>query len=99
MCSQHVNPTNFVFYDTFYKVTGYKRDYKGGPLKQVNEDWKFAGTDCYYTFNPNLVDWGKPQSLTRRFLAWCRGIAIDDPAPGQFLIQVRRPVRPGKSVD
>ena len=94
MCGQHVKPTNFGLNNTFYKVTGYKRDYIGGPLKKVDEDWKFAGTDYYYIFNAKLVYWGQPQSRTRRFLREVLGRCYDGPRPGQFVIQVRRPECP-----
>ena len=96
MCGQHVEPANFGLYNTFYKVTGYKRDYRGGPLRKVDEDWKFAGTDYYYTFNSNLVYWGQPQCRTRRFLRKFFGRCNDGPRPGQFVIQVRNPISPVK---
>lgn len=62
LCNQHVEPENFGFSYTYYKVTGYKRDNIDGPLQNVDEDWKFASADHYTTFKNNeedLVYWGQ----------------------------------------
>ena len=62
MCGDYIEPKNFGFSNTYYKVSGYKRDYVGGPLQDVDTEWRRAAAGHYTTFKDNeedMVYWGK----------------------------------------
>ncbi|KAF0469049.1 ubiquitin domain containing protein [Gigaspora margarita] len=62
MCGQYVQPKNFGFYDTWYKVVGSKKDRLNGPSQKVDTVWDYAPTQHYTTFldSPeDLVYWGR----------------------------------------
>ena len=63
MCGGYVEPTNFGFFNTNYKVTGTKKAGKGKPLEKVDKPWKLIPEeDGYTTFkdsDDNMVNWIK----------------------------------------
>ena len=69
ICGQYVQPENFGFNNTDYKVVGYKRDRLNGPYKDINTDWKYAPSSHYTTFKDgeeDMVYWGKLEIRVRR---------------------------------
>ncbi|KAF8454831.1 hypothetical protein BDZ91DRAFT_747271 [Kalaharituber pfeilii] len=61
LCASFVDPVNFGFANTYYQVSGYKKDKLDSPYKDVETPWHYA-PNCYVTFKEqeeDMVYWGK----------------------------------------
>ncbi|KAF8462287.1 hypothetical protein BDZ91DRAFT_734868 [Kalaharituber pfeilii] len=80
LCGSFVDPVNFAFTKTYYRVSGYKKDKKDGPFKDVKTPWHYA-PNSYVTFHEreeDLVYWGKLKIQVKK----------DRPVPGKEIIYV-----------